>query len=62
MSGYNLECQNCPLAASCTLLSKPFKPMEAVATVSRVLSASRGPVKWPRPPRFPGRLCRLGEQ
>jgi len=60
MSGYDLECQNCPAAPRCELLPKPFKPMEAVATVGQVLGASRGarqaaaPVPNPRPPMRAG--------
>ena len=37
MSGFDLGCEACPLARSCFLLPKPFRPNEAVALLREVL-------------------------
>ncbi len=38
MSGFDLICQNCPINRRCPMLSKPFRPAEAVSFVERLLA------------------------
>jgi DNA-binding NtrC family response regulator len=38
MSGFDAGCENCEMAMRCQLLPKPFKPMDAVAAVGRILA------------------------
>jgi two-component system cell cycle response regulator CpdR len=38
MSGFDLSCEDCELAPRCKLLAKPFKPLEAVGAVERILA------------------------
>jgi DNA-binding NtrC family response regulator len=38
MSGYDIQCGNCPYEGRCTLIQKPFLPREAVETVTRALA------------------------
>jgi len=38
MSGFGIDCEECPLAGGCVLLRKPFRPQEAVAQVTRILN------------------------
>jgi two-component system, cell cycle response regulator CpdR len=41
MSGFDLGCEECPLAQRCTMLAKPFRPSDAVSLVASVLSPER---------------------
>ncbi len=38
MSGLDTECEECPLASRCTLLSKPFLPQDAVSLIASMLN------------------------
>ena len=38
MSGFDAECEECPLASRCTLLSKPFLPKDAVSLIASMLN------------------------
>jgi hypothetical protein len=42
MSGFDLGCQECPLTERCLLISKPFRPGEAVARVDKALARGAG--------------------
>src|SRR3954447_16967596 len=39
MTALDFECEDCPFASGCKMLSKPFKPQDAVAMVEQVLRA-----------------------
>ncbi len=43
MSGYDIQCGDCPLAGRCELLQKPFGPALAVMQVGRALQQPRNP-------------------
>jgi DNA-binding NtrC family response regulator len=38
MSGFGVECEECPFVGRCLLLRKPFSATEAVALITRMLS------------------------
>ena len=38
MSGFGVDCEECPFAGRCILLRKPFIPKEAVALITQMLS------------------------
>ncbi len=42
MSGFDLGCQECPLAERCLLIPKPFRPGEAVSRVDTALARRAG--------------------
>lgn len=41
MTAFDADCEDCPFAAQCRLLPKPFSPKEAVSLIERVLQESR---------------------
>ena len=42
MSGFDLECQHCPFAERCLLISKRFRPHEAISRVDEALAREAG--------------------
>ena len=43
MSGFSIECGECPFTGRCMLLRKPFGGNEAVALVTQMLNDRSGP-------------------
>jgi DNA-binding NtrC family response regulator len=37
MSGFDAGCEHCPLSSRCTLLTKPFRPSDAVSLIASML-------------------------
>jgi CheY-like chemotaxis protein len=52
MSGFDMDCEGCPLAPRCRLLAKPFRPAAALSLVREALAAPPPPSPGASPP-FP---------